>query len=91
MPSSAILRELEQLYKVSDRLDSLAEQHPLVAEALLTNLRKRSQYRNSIGGADCNENGAALRTRSRECLIFSSFGAFICGNWLRQLIVENDT
>jgi len=25
-----------QLYNVSDRLDSLAEQHPLVTEALLT-------------------------------------------------------
>jgi hypothetical protein len=35
MPSSAILHEAQQLYKVSDRLDSLAEQHPLVSEALL--------------------------------------------------------
>ena len=30
MPSIAILREVQQLYNVSDRLDSLAEQHPLV-------------------------------------------------------------
>ena len=36
MPSIAILREAEQLHKVSDRLDSLAEQHPIVSEALLT-------------------------------------------------------
>jgi hypothetical protein len=36
MPSIAILREVQQLYKVSDRLDSLAEQHPLVSEALIT-------------------------------------------------------
>jgi len=36
MPSIAILREVQQLYKVSDRLDSLAEQHPLVSEALVT-------------------------------------------------------
>jgi hypothetical protein len=35
MPSNAILREVTQLYEVSDRLDSLAEQHPLVAEALI--------------------------------------------------------
>jgi len=34
MPSSAILHEAQQLYSVSDRLDSLAEQHPLVSEAL---------------------------------------------------------
>ena len=34
MPSSAILHEAQQLSNVSDRLDSLAEQHPLVSEAL---------------------------------------------------------
>jgi hypothetical protein len=32
----AILHEVQQLYNVSDRLDSLAEQHPLVSEALIT-------------------------------------------------------
>ncbi len=36
MLSSAILHEVQQLYNVSDRLDSLAEQHPLVSEALIT-------------------------------------------------------
>jgi hypothetical protein len=36
MPSISILREVQQLYNVSDRLDSLAEQHPLVSEALVT-------------------------------------------------------
>ena len=36
MPSTAILHEAEQLHNVSDRLDSLSEQHPLVSEALLT-------------------------------------------------------
>jgi hypothetical protein len=36
MPSSAILREVQQLHNVSDRLDSLAEQHPLVSEELIT-------------------------------------------------------
>jgi hypothetical protein len=36
MPSNAILREAQQLHKVSDRLDSLAEQHPLVSDALIT-------------------------------------------------------
>jgi hypothetical protein len=28
--------EAQQLYNVSDHLDSLAEQHPLVSEALIT-------------------------------------------------------
>jgi hypothetical protein len=35
MDSSAILHEVQQLYNVSDRLDSLAGQHPLVSEALI--------------------------------------------------------
>jgi hypothetical protein len=36
MPSNGILHEIQQLYNVSDRLDSLAEEHPLVSEALIT-------------------------------------------------------
>ncbi len=36
MHPTAILHEVQQLYNVSDRLDSLAEQHPLVSEALIT-------------------------------------------------------
>jgi hypothetical protein len=36
MPSVSILREVRQLYSVSARLDSLAEQNPLVSEALIT-------------------------------------------------------
>ena len=35
MRPSAILHEVQQLYSVSDRLDDLAEQHPLVSEALI--------------------------------------------------------
>jgi hypothetical protein len=36
MHTNAILHEVQQLYNVSDRLDTLAEQHPLVSEALIT-------------------------------------------------------
>jgi len=36
MLSNAILREATQLYNVSDRLDLLAEEHPVVSEALIT-------------------------------------------------------
>jgi hypothetical protein len=36
MHPSAIVHEVQQLYRVSDRLDDLAEQHPLVSEALIT-------------------------------------------------------
>jgi hypothetical protein len=41
MDSNAILHEVQQLYNVSDRLDSLAERHPLVSEATDHYLRKR--------------------------------------------------
>ncbi len=43
MPSSAILREAQNLHHVSDSLDALAEEHPVVSEALITisgNLRQ---------------------------------------------------
>ncbi len=36
MPFEAILREVEQLHDVSERLAVLAEQHPPVTEALMT-------------------------------------------------------
>jgi len=36
MPSNAILREAQQLHNVSDRLDLLAGEHPLVSDALIT-------------------------------------------------------
>jgi hypothetical protein len=35
MGSNAILHEVQQLYNLSDCLDSLAGQHPLVSEALI--------------------------------------------------------
>jgi hypothetical protein len=35
MHPKAILHEVQQLYNVSDRLDWLAEQHPLVSEGLI--------------------------------------------------------
>ena len=36
MNSSAILQEAHQLHNVSNRLDVLAEEHPVVSEALIT-------------------------------------------------------
>jgi hypothetical protein len=36
MPFQAILDEVDQLHKVSTRLEGLAEQHPPVSEALVT-------------------------------------------------------
>jgi hypothetical protein len=36
MPSEALLREVSQLNSMTKRLDSLAEQHPFVEEALMS-------------------------------------------------------
>jgi hypothetical protein len=36
MPIEAILHEVEQLHDVSERLATLAEQHPPVSDALIT-------------------------------------------------------
>jgi hypothetical protein len=36
MHPNTILNEIQQLYNVSDRLDALAGQHPLVSEALIS-------------------------------------------------------
>jgi hypothetical protein len=36
MHFNAILHEVQQLYDLSDRLDTLAELNPLVSEALIT-------------------------------------------------------
>jgi hypothetical protein len=36
MHHGAILHEVQQLYNVSDRLDLLSEEHPLVTDALIS-------------------------------------------------------
>jgi hypothetical protein len=36
MHANAVLYEVQQLYNVSDHLDTLADQHPLVSEPLIT-------------------------------------------------------
>ena len=36
MHPNAILHEVQRLHSVSDRLDSLAGEHPLLSEALIT-------------------------------------------------------
>jgi hypothetical protein len=36
MPSNAILREAQKLHSVSDRLDELAEELPVISDALVT-------------------------------------------------------
>jgi hypothetical protein len=36
MHSNAILHEAQQLHNVSDRLDVLAEEHPIVSDALFS-------------------------------------------------------
>jgi len=68
MPSIAILREAEQLYSVSDRLDSLAGAISRRLRSTHHHLRKRSYYGNFDAGSGRNENRATLRLRSSRCL-----------------------
>jgi hypothetical protein len=80
MHPKAILREIQQLYGVSDRLDSLAKLHPLVSEALIT---ISANVRNTATLLDvlvATKNSAALRIRFTQCLICSSlFRGLVCG------------
>ena len=71
MPSNAILHEVQQLYNVSDRLDSLAGQHPLVSEALI-GISGSVRNTATLLSADRDENNAVLRIRSSQGVIGSS-------------------
>jgi hypothetical protein len=53
MHPNAILHEVQQLYNVSERSDSLAEQHPLVSQALITILGnvRNTQHGHVVAGA----------------------------------------
>jgi len=70
MPSTAILHEVQRLYGVSDRLDALADQHPIVSEALLSISVSVRNTCNIVGSAGCDEDGAAdFWSRFSKCLI----------------------
>ena len=71
MHPNAILHEAQQLYNVSDRLDSLAEQHPLVSEALITISGSVRNTATLLEVAGRDENAIALRIRASKCLICS--------------------
>ena len=91
MHPTAILHEVQQLYNVSNRLDSLAEQHPIVSEALLTISGSVRNTAALVGGVGRDENSAGHGIRSSKCLICS----MLCfepgvGILVRKLIVKND-
>jgi hypothetical protein len=53
MPFEAILHEVDQLHNVGTRIEALAEQHPIVSEALLTiasNIRNTATLLAVLGG-----------------------------------------
>lgn len=68
MHPNAILHEAEQLHLVSDRLDLLADQHPIVSEVLISISGSVRNTATLLEGAGRNKNGVALRTRSSQCL-----------------------
>jgi hypothetical protein len=49
MPSTAILQEAEKLHNVSDRLDSLAEEHPRIGSDLCPKLAPASVAKEGRG------------------------------------------
>jgi hypothetical protein len=69
MPSIAILHEVQQLYKGSDRLDSLAEQHPLVSEALITIAGNVRNTATVLEVLVATKNASPRRTKPSKCLI----------------------
>jgi hypothetical protein len=50
MPSIALRSEAKQLYRLSDRLDSMVQQYPVVSEALITISGSVRLYGNSVAG-----------------------------------------
>lgn len=92
MPSTTIPQEAQKLHSVSDRLDSLADEHgehPVVSEALITiseNVRQTATLLDVVGR---DEIGLALRIRSSECLIGSRLKALTsCVCWVLIDCVE---
>ena len=68
MHPNAILHEIRQLYNVSDRLDSLAEQHPLVSDALIGISGSVRNTATLLEVVVAIKIAAALRLRSSKCL-----------------------
>ena len=90
MHPNAILHEIRQLYNVSDRLDLLAEQHPLVSDALIGISGSVRNTATLAGGGGRDENAAGLRLRSSKCLSCSLSLSWALKISARKLVVEND-
>jgi hypothetical protein len=73
---------------VSDRLDSLAEQHTLVSEALVTISGSVRNTATLFGGAGCDKNSPLRRTKPSKCLIADSL--YVVYLWPRKLVVQHD-
>ena len=68
MHPNAILHEIRQLYNVSDRLDLLAEQHPLVSDALIGISGSIRNTATLLEVVVAMKMPYALRLRSSKCL-----------------------
>jgi hypothetical protein len=75
MQPSAILHEVQQLYNVSDRLDSLAAQRPLVSEALSPISASVRNTATLLEVLVATKNNASFQIRSHKCLICSSLSS----------------
>ena len=90
MPSIAILQEAQQLYNVSDRLDMLAEVHPVVSAALVTISGSVRNTATLLEVLVATKMGPALRIRSSKRLIFMVVVDLGSG-FRSRLIVEYNT
>jgi hypothetical protein len=88
---NAILHEIRQLCNVSDRLDLLAEQHPLVSDAFIGISGRIRKHGDVAGGGGRGENADALRLRSSKCLSRSLVFERSFGISTRKLVVENES
>jgi hypothetical protein len=89
MPSNAILHEAQQLHKVSDRLSSVAERHPLVSDALVT-ISEAFVTPPCFGGPGGNENRVIPRDRSSGSLTARCYRWAGLWSLTLGLVVQND-
>jgi hypothetical protein len=63
MPSIVILHEAQPRYNVSDRLDSLAEERPLISDTLDHNLAPKTSLRTDSAHGPCQYLGIIFPSR----------------------------
>jgi hypothetical protein len=82
MPPSAALREAQQLHWTSKRLDTLADQHPLISEALIT---ISGNVRHTDALLEPNQ-----ARQTHDCFIFYRNGVVNHEEWILRRDIPGD-